>query len=90
MKSKNKRHYYIEVWFEKNRLSNLCTNSLKEQYTSLVMQTSPLRDPVSHSGIILQIETSSFVNLNILSSLASPKNVSFIPAKVGNDMLNTD
>ena len=65
-------------------------NPLKEQYTSLVMQTSPLGDPVSHSGIILQTETSSFVNLNMLSSLASPKNVSFIPAKVGNDMLNTD
>lgn len=62
-------------------------NPLKEQNTSDA--NLPLRDPVSHSGIILQIETSSFVNLKV-SSLASPKNVSFIPAKVGNDMLNTD
>lgn len=56
-----------------------------------MIQTSPQRFSIT-SGDYFTNRSFEFCQseFKMSSSLASPTNVSFIPAKVGNDMLNTD
>lgn len=63
---------------------------IEENYCDLMIQTSPqwycfiFGDYITNKSFeFCQSE------LKMSSSLASPTNLSFIPAKVGNDMLNT-
>lgn len=64
---------------------------LAEQYSSFTIQTSPQRFSIT-SGDYFTNRSFEFCQseFKMSSSLASPTNVSFIPVKVVNDMLNTD